>query len=119
MLKDSETARYATRRTHRTYTAEFKAELIAACKVPGASIAAVAGTHDMNANVLHRWLKEKAQPLRQELPSFIPVALPIAASQPVAQEIKVEVRRGALTMTVTWPMSAAGEFANWSASLLK
>ena len=37
---------------------EFKAELIAACQQPGASIAATAREHGMNANVLHRWIKE-------------------------------------------------------------
>ena len=57
MLKDPQTPRYAARRTHRTYTAQFKAELIAACQEPGASIAALALQHSMNANVLHRWLK--------------------------------------------------------------
>ena len=30
MLKESETPRYPTRRTHRTYTPEFKAELVSA-----------------------------------------------------------------------------------------
>ena len=45
-------------RTRRVYSAQFKAELIAACQQPGASIAATAREHGMNANVLHRWLKE-------------------------------------------------------------
>ena len=45
-------------RTRRTYTAQFKAQLVAACLQPGASIAALAREHHMNANVLHRWLKE-------------------------------------------------------------
>ena len=58
MLKDSEISRSTNRRTHRTYTPEFKAQLVAACQRPGASIAALAGQHGMNANVLHRWLKE-------------------------------------------------------------
>lgn len=125
------------RRTKRTYCADTKAELMAACRAPGASIAAVASAHDMNANVLHRWLKEPSQSTRaqivhsacantttldmahQDVPSFIPVALPTKSSEPVAREIKVEVRRGSLVMTVTWPMSAAGEFAHWSASVLK
>ncbi|WP_148262966.1 transposase [Alicycliphilus denitrificans] len=61
MLKDPQTPRYAQRRTHRTYTPQFKAELVAACRQPGASVAAVALQHGMNANVLHRWLKEWAQ----------------------------------------------------------
>ena len=58
MLKDSQSPRYSVPRTRRTYTPQFKAELIAACQQPGASIAATAREHGMNANVLHRWLKE-------------------------------------------------------------
>ncbi len=58
MLKESEISGYSTRRTHRTYAPEFKAELVAACHQPGVSIAALAGQHGVNANVLHRWLKE-------------------------------------------------------------
>ena len=108
MLKDSETSRYAARRTHRTYTREFKAELMAACQVPGVSIAAVAGAHAMNANVLHRWLKEHASSgchrqhtiegnagrslvdLPSKLPAFIPVQLPTPDPAPasVAHDIK-------------------------------
>jgi transposase len=61
MLKDSDIARYAARRTHRTYTPAFKAELVAACQQPGTSIAALASSHGMNTNVLHRWLKEHAR----------------------------------------------------------
>lgn len=58
MLKDSQSPRYSVPRTRRTYTPQFKAELVAACLQPGASIAATAREHGMNANVLHRWLKE-------------------------------------------------------------
>ena len=62
MLKDPQTPRYAQRRTHRTYTPQFKAELVATCRQPGASVAAVALQHGMNANVLHRWLKVCVRP---------------------------------------------------------
>ncbi len=41
MLKDPETTRYTTRHPHQTYTGQFKAELVAACQLPGASIAAL------------------------------------------------------------------------------
>jgi transposase len=136
MLKDSDTPRYAVRRTKRTYSADTKAELLAACSAPGASIAAVASAHGMNANVLHRWLKESTrskQPIGrgactdstavdiagQNVPSFISVPLLMKPAVPVEREIKVEVRKGGMVMTVTWPMSAAGEFAGWSASVLK
>lgn len=134
MLKDSEISRYAARRTHRTYTREFKAELVAACQEPGTSIAALAGTHAMNANVLHRWLKEHARSgchgrsgsgnaagssvaLQSLAPAFIPVQLPVSPS--VEQPIKVEIRKGTLTMSITWPGSASADFASWAASILK
>lgn len=91
MLKDSDIPRYAVRRTMRTYSPETKAALLAACRAPGASIAAVASAHGMNANVLHRWLKEPSQTrgfcdassvemADQDMPAFIPVPL---RSQPV------------------------------------
>ena len=139
MLKDSDTPRYAVRRTKRTYSADTKAELLAACRAPGASIAAVASAHGMNANVLHRWLKESSQsraPIGsgagtgataataadiagQRVPSFIALPLLTKPAEPVEREIKVEVRKGGLVMTVSWPMSAASEFACWSACVLK
>lgn len=138
MLKTPQPSRYAARRTHRTYTAQFKAELVAACKQPGASIAALALQHGMNANVLHRWLKEhhgsgrhqlaahspaaaaaSASETASFLAAFIPVQLPAPAQHPETREIKVELRRGALSMVVTWPVSAAAELASWTAAVLK
>ena len=134
MLKDMEISSYTTRRTHRTYTAEFKAQLVAACQQPGASIAALAGQHGMNANVLHRWLKEHAHDGRHQLngsdpslkvnttanaPAFIPITLPAVLHEATGPELKVELRKGALSMTVCWPVSAAAEFAQWTKSVLK
>ena len=136
MLKTSEISRYSTLRTHRTYTAQFKAELVAACGQPGVSIAALAGQHAMNANVLHRWLKEHHRSGRHQLAAHSPVAaaaagtasplaafialqLPAPAQQPETREIKVELRKGALSMVVIWPVSAAAELASWTAAVLK
>ena len=134
MLKKSEISRYSTPRTHRTYTAQFKAELVAACGQPGVSIAALAGQHAMNVNVLHRWLKEHRRSGRHQLAAhspaaapgtasplaaFIPLQLPAPAQQPETREIKVELRRGALSMVVTWPVSAAAELASWTGAVLK
>jgi transposase len=134
MLKDSEISRYSTRRTHRTYTPEFKAELVAACQDPSVSIAALAGQHGMNANVLHRWLKEHQRSGCHELvarsvpgvaahtrpaAAFIPVQLHTSTAAPKEREIKVELHKGALSMVVTWPVTAAADFASWTAALLK
>ena len=46
------------RRTRRTYSGEFKAQLVAACQQAGASVAALALHHGINANLLHRWRRE-------------------------------------------------------------
>jgi transposase len=137
MLKDSDIARYTARRTHRTYTPAFKAELVAACLEAGTSIAALANSHGMNANVLHRWLKEHArtgchQPIAPQppsspapsasMPEFIPLRLPNATAEAVAAELKVELRKGPLSMSITWPMHAAADFAHfaqWAAAVLK
>ncbi len=55
----------------------------------------------------------------QRVPSFIALPLLTKPAEPVEREIKVEVRKGGLVMTVSWPMSAASEFACWSACVLK
>jgi transposase-like protein len=131
MLKDSEISRSTNRRTHRTYTPEFKAQLVAACQLPGASIAALAGLHGMNANVLHRWLKEHqrcgshqlveagmhaAADVPSRSPAFIPLTLPPA---PKEQGVKIELRKGALSMVITWPLSAGADLASWTSAILK
>ena len=65
MSQETSSSRYSVPRTRRVYSAQFKADLIAACLQPGASIAATAREHGMNANVLHRWLREHRLGLHQ------------------------------------------------------
>ena len=49
-------ARLRGRRRRRQHSAEFKAQVVAACRKPGVSIAAVALEHRLNANLLRRWV---------------------------------------------------------------
>lgn len=135
MLKDSETSRYATRRVHRTYSPAFKAQLVAACQQPAASIAALALAHGMNANVLHRWIKEHARSgchqitltassgavaTRSPTPQFLPVQLPVQITEPAPPlVIRVELHKGALSMTITWPTAAAADCTAWMREVLQ
>ena len=88
----------------------------------------------MNANVLHRWLKEHERNGCHQLvavsssgsalatspaPAFIALKLPTAMQAPAACDIKVELRKGAVSMIVTWPISAAGDLAQWTRTILK
>jgi transposase len=91
----------------------------------------------MNANVLHRWLKEHQQSGRHQriassstgqplatsppVPAFIAVKLPATATPETASSdlTKVELRKGAISMFLTWPTSAAADLAQWSRAILK
>lgn len=42
-------------RARRVHDAQFKAKVLAECRQPGASVAAVALAHGLNANVVHKW----------------------------------------------------------------
>ena len=61
MPQDTLTPRYSAQRTRRSYSPPFKAHLVDVCERPGASVAALAREHGINANILHRWRKEHRQ----------------------------------------------------------
>jgi transposase len=109
--------------TRRRYSREFKAQVMAECDVPGASVAKVAMSHGINANVVHGWRKRarEADPvtvLRQQ--AFIPIRLPQPTEQPVPErDIEVELHRGALTMKIAWPAAATADFAAWTREVLR
>ncbi|WP_193789185.1 transposase, partial [Paraburkholderia atlantica] len=46
------------RRRRRRYSVEFKAQVVAACRRPGVSLAAIALDHWLNANLLRRWVEQ-------------------------------------------------------------
>jgi transposase len=105
--------------SRRRHSPELKAQVLAECEQPGASVARVALSHGINANVVHKWRRlTGAKALAAPMPTFLPVALP-AATAPEAPDIRIELRRGATTMAVTWPVAAASECAAWVRELLR
>ena len=113
----------AQRPKRRYYSPELKGQIVAECEVSGASVAGVALAHGINANIVHRWLREQADALlpvpRNE---FVALNLPPPVEQvpatensspPVARAIHVEVRRSAGVVTVNWPMEDATSCAAW------
>lgn len=118
----------AGRRRRRLHSDEFKADAVAAASQPGVSMASVALARGINANLLRRWVREEELPpaktltkaLAKSAPAasaFVPVELPAPVSP--AGEIRIDVRRGATTITVTWPMSGAAECAGWMREMLR
>jgi len=98
-------------RARRSYPKAFKAQVVAECGEPGASIAAVALSHGLNANLVHKWLRLATAPPKSNPPAFVPVL----ASPPgaVGQRIEIRLQRGDVQASVQWPVSAADACGAW------
>ncbi len=108
------------KRVRRNHSAELKAQVLAECAAPGASVAKVAMSHGINANIVHGWrrtARERAARPVVAPPTFVPLA--IEAAPQVERNVEVEVRRGAVSMTIAWPISAAAEMTAWMRELLR
>mgnify|MGYP000405590094 CR=1 FL=1 len=126
----------------RVHGAEFKAQVLAECRRPGASVAAVALAHGLNVNLVRKWLVGRglkraglaaprqavtAMPAMQFVPVelaqdrvFEPPAVGDAAPQRAAAAeplIHIELRRGGTQLTVRWPSSQAQACTAWLSEL--
>jgi len=116
-----------TPRRRRRHSAEFKAQVIQACKQPGVSIAATALRYQLNADQVRIWIKAHEQltiPSMQiapitTVPEFIPIPLPAPTAVTATPDIVIEIRRGAAHVTVRWPQAAAAECAGWLQNWLR
>ena len=109
----------------RRHSLEFKERVLAACAEPGASIAAVARSFELNDNLVHQWRRGRGVgktkleiPLAQKAPEFVELSLPAPISPQTelaapSESIRIELKRCALGVNVLWPLSAAGDSAAW------
>ena len=109
----------------RRHDAELKARVLAACGEPGASVAAIARAYDLNANLVHKWRRGVAPTARPPASSgaghvareFIALAMPsreaVSAAPALLADIRIELRRGATSVAVSWPLAAADQCAAW------
>jgi len=115
-----ETKRVARRK----HSAELRAQVVEACRQSGASVAAIALRSGLNANMVHRWLKQDGRfvdagagsPTAQRtrpVAEFMPLQLPPPAVAGTSTDIRVELRRGTSTITVSWPLQGARDCAAW------
>lgn len=114
-----------TRPRRRRYSAEFRAHVVGECNAPGASVAATALAHGINANVVHRWRRQEREQSQTNAAGteFIPVALPPVANGGAAEHpresIEIRLRRGATQVHVRWPAEAARDCAAWLTELMR
>ena len=109
------------KRVRSNHSAEFKAQVLEQCQAPGAWVTQVAMAHGINANLVHIWRKLAPQQCAQpvEASPFVPLLVEAAPASPVQQHIDIELRRGAVSMTLTWPLPATLELASWTRALLR
>lgn len=110
-----DTTEHARRRRVRAHSEDLKAQVLAQCAEPGASVARVAREHGLNANLVHTWRRQQHPPASLvERPAggeFVALALPQPAGAAVSSDIRLELRRAGMTINVSWPTSAAAECA--------
>ena len=111
---------HSKRGGRRRHDDELKAKVLSECAAPGASVAQVALAHGLNANLVHKWRRQAggATVTAPEMTTFIPVTMAPAVA-PVVDDIRIELRRGALAVNVTWPLAASAQCAGWLRELLK
>ncbi len=104
----------------RRHSDELRAKILRECAQAGASVASIALAYGINANLVHKWRRQVREPRARcalqvsAQTEFIALALPAAQrAEPVQPDIRMELRRGAATMSIRWPVAAAPECAAW------
>ena len=99
----------------RTYSAEFKQQIVQACKAPDVSIASVALQHGLNTNLVSKWIRlidAKPGNDRSPLPNK-PAFIALSCSAPLDP---TPTPTDMLTVQITLPHSKAEIGLKWQVS---
>ena len=105
----------------RSYSKSFKAQVIAECAQPDTSIASVALTHNLNANLVHKWIRLHAQKTMALQNAFIPIKAPapVAMHQTLPGTIRIEVPHPKGAVVISWPAEHAAACSAFLRDLLR
>jgi transposase-like protein len=109
----------------REYSKQFKAEVLARCAQPGASVGGVALAHRLHSNMVHRWMREQREQLERQTstpPAFVslpmqtggpaceatPARLAALADEQHVPEAHLQIQRGELLVHLQCPLSHCG-----------
>lgn len=96
----------------RRHSQAFKAQVLAACAEPDASIAAVAQRFKINANLIHKWRRATEAKCSPENGDFVKVALPRPTiSTPQALKLELTCAHG--PVVIHWPMDQLNALTDW------
>lgn len=106
------------KRSRRRHDQRLKRQVLEECSAAGASVANVALSHGLNANLVHKW-KRKALREHAASAAFVPIAMTAPTASEPLQFVELELQRGATSVRVRWPMAAAASCASWLREILR
>ena len=113
MTTNHQTSIASLAKKRRTYSAEFKQQIVQACKAPDVSIASVALQHGLNTNLVSKWIRlidGKPGNDRSPLPNK-PAFIALSCSAPLDP-----TPTDMLTVQITLPHSKAEIGLKWQTS---
>jgi len=115
-----------SRPPRRSYTPEFRAQVVAECAVPGTSVSGIALSYGLNANMVRRWCSKARQGqmlATRPTAAFVAVDMdhsPKDRAAPMAATgIEVQIQRGIVQARISWPVHASHDCAAWLRELLR
>ena len=106
-----------TTKRRRRYPPAFKAQVLAECNEPGASIAGVAIRHGLNPNMVQKWRKTHQSTSQSD---FVRLPAPaIATAVDASTMLRIEVPTPKGTLIVHWPMSELQQSVAWLRALTR
>ena len=93
----------------RTYTDEYKHEVVSRCSVPGASVSGIAVARGINPNLVRKWIRIRQQPRAWSVSSLTPLTMlpvtiagvpPSATAVPVTAATPKRPRPGSATIEI-------------------
>jgi transposase-like protein len=115
------------------YSDAFRARVVQQCKATGASVSAVARSHQVGVGLVYGWLRKAGSSDQNRLAvvssaravrsrskkvidaQFVELSMP----DPAPESIRLEVNRGTTRMSIAWPVSAADSAAGWLRDVLR
>lgn len=105
----------------RSYSKSFKAQVITECAQADNSIANVPLTHNLNANLVHKWIRVHGQKNLALQTAFIPAKAlsSTAVPQVLPATIRIEVPHSKGVVVVSWPAENAATCTAFLRDLLR
>jgi transposase len=111
-----------TSKKRRRYSAAFKAQILAECDQPDASVAGVAIRHGLNPNMVQKWRLAQRRELQNDFVRLPPPPAPAtesARTRDAALTVRMEVPTPAGPVIVHWPVGELPHSIDWLRALTR